>query len=231
MVSNKFKTREVGRPRLYEDDEIFEATTRVMRRLGTTRLTLNAVAAELGYSAPALHRRFGSKPDLIRAYLEYRVKVAEERFESTRQTHESPLEALRARYRVPIEAKPDEVDNPGEPQARSNAFAFWFEMLHHAEFGGLVAKRSQIYESEIAYLLNKAVEAGEIVNCDTPIVARILFSSLLGVTMRWYEGSGETLVEARSKVIEGLLAPYLSHARDSNGASEQPVAAASSQET
>jgi AcrR family transcriptional regulator len=202
---------------MYEDHEIFEATTRVMRRLGTTKLTLNAVAAELGYSAPALHRRFGSKPDLIRAYLEYRVRIATERFESTRSSHESPLEALRARYRVPLEARPDEVDHPGEASARSNAFAFWFEMLHHAEFGGLVAKRSQLYEAEIAYLLERAVEAGELVNCDTSIVARILFSSLLGVTMRWYEASGETLVEARSKVIEGLLAPYLPDCRSGPG--------------
>jgi AcrR family transcriptional regulator len=210
MVSNKFKTREVGRPRLFEDIEIFEATTRVMRRLGTTKLTLNAVAKELGYSAPALHRRFGSKPDLIRSYLEWRLQAATERFNETRCSEESPLEALRVRYRVPLEARPDETQNPTDPAGRSNAFAFWFEMLHHAEFGGIVATRSQIYEAEITYLLNAAVAQGELdPACDVPIVARILFSSLLGITMRWYEGSGETLVEARSKIIEGVIAPYL----------------------
>src|SRR5687767_11625228 len=112
MITNKQSPRETGRPRTFTDDDIFAATARAVTHLGYARLTLQAVAAEVGCSGPALIRRFGSKQALIAAYLEQSNAVSLERFRAVRAAHPAPLEARRARFRIPTEERLDEVAPP-----------------------------------------------------------------------------------------------------------------------
>src|SRR5687767_10768486 len=112
MITNEAAQREIGRPRVFSDDDVFAATARAVARLGYASLTVEAVAAEVGCTGPALIRRFGSKRGLLRAYLERANAVSLARFRRVRQAHASPLEALRARFRIPTEERPDEVAPP-----------------------------------------------------------------------------------------------------------------------
>ena len=95
MVTKEPERRHVGRPRTYNDDEVFLATAAVLARNGHAGLTLAAVAADLGCTAPALNNRFGSKGDLLIAFLEWSTALAQTRFDQVRAEHSSPLAALR----------------------------------------------------------------------------------------------------------------------------------------
>ena len=57
------------RPRTVSDEHIFVATGLAITRLGPTRLTLADVASEVGLSAAALVQRFGSKRQLLVAFV------------------------------------------------------------------------------------------------------------------------------------------------------------------
>ncbi len=53
------------RPRETSDEEILDATARVMQRLGPTQLTLADVAKEAGVVPATLIQRFGTKRGLL----------------------------------------------------------------------------------------------------------------------------------------------------------------------
>lgn len=55
------------RPRTVSDESILDATLTVVQRVGPARVTLAAVAAEVGLSAATLVQRFGTQRDLLLA--------------------------------------------------------------------------------------------------------------------------------------------------------------------
>lgn len=59
-----------GRPRSHSDEELIDATVRVIGRTGVGRLTLEAVAKEAGIATSSLHERFGSRRALLLAVVE-----------------------------------------------------------------------------------------------------------------------------------------------------------------
>ena len=54
-----------GRPRTVSDEDLINATLRLMSRLGPVKLTLAEVAKEAGVTAATLVQRFGSKRALM----------------------------------------------------------------------------------------------------------------------------------------------------------------------
>jgi AcrR family transcriptional regulator len=56
-----------GRPRAHSDDELLDATERVIARAGVGGVTFAAVGREAGAAASSLHARFGSKRALLLA--------------------------------------------------------------------------------------------------------------------------------------------------------------------
>src|SRR5215471_15001843 len=84
------------RPRTASDAEILQATGRAIARLGPARLTLAAVAQEVGLAPATLVQRFGSKRGLLLALAAEAVAGVEVCFAGVRKAHPSPLDALLA---------------------------------------------------------------------------------------------------------------------------------------
>ncbi|MGH2618081.1 MAG: TetR/AcrR family transcriptional regulator, partial [Thermomicrobiales bacterium] len=183
MITNYSPPREGGRPRSFENGDVFRATASVLTRLGYGGLTLEAVAQEIGCSAPAISKRFGSKQALVHSYLEWTLIAARERFRTARQSHASPLTALWARYLAPFEERPEEL----------SAFAGWIDMRNDAMFGSLLQKRRRLWEREAASMLAAAQKAGELNACDTDELARAVTAALAGATVLWSPDDGPLL--------------------------------------
>src|SRR5688500_6337539 len=112
MITNKPVPRDVGRPRSFADHDIFAATARAVTRFGYARLTVEAVAADVGCTGPALIRRFGSKRGLLLTHLDWSNAASRERFRQARAAHDFPPAALRARFQIPADERLDEVADP-----------------------------------------------------------------------------------------------------------------------
>lgn len=197
MLTNKHLVREGGRPRSFENDDVFRATATVLSRLGYSRLSLDAVAQEVAVSGPAISRRFGSKQGLLRAYLAWSIETARQRFCTVRTLHASPLAALCARYLIPFDERPEEL----------SAFTGWLDMRCDDELAPLLQARKTMWEEESASLLAAAREAGELTDCDTGALARSLTAALAGATLLWFPDD-EPLLHRYAEILETLLGPY-----------------------
>lgn len=197
MLANSGPPREGGRPRSFENGDVFRATSAVLSRFGYTKFTLDAVAQQVGVSGPAISKRFGSKQALLRAYLEWMLRMASERFQAVRALHTSPLAALRTRYLMPFEERPEEL----------SAYAGWLDMRNNPEFAPLLQERRRIWESEAAALLADARDAGELTECDTDELARTVTAALTGATIHWTPDDGP-LLDRYATILDTIIGPY-----------------------
>jgi AcrR family transcriptional regulator len=209
MVTNKREGSQVGRPRSFENDDIFNGTARALTKLGYEGLTLNAVAAEVGCTGPALIRRFGSKRHLIKAYLKWSNELANARFDSIRAEHSSPLAALRARFQIPTNERPDEIADAVD---YANIVVFYLAVWTDETLRPTLELRQNLFEEQIARLLQEAVDTGELVECDVPRLSRTLLTGLTGAALRSINARDETIEDRLGQAIDDILYPYLAAA-------------------
>src|SRR6266404_6191083 len=162
------------RPRATSDADILSATYRVVSRLGPN-LTLADIAKEAGISPAALVQRFGSKRGLLLALASSGSQGLPEEFARIRATHRSPL--------APLVGVGDCMAAMAEsPETLSNSLAFLQMDLVDPEFHKHALAHSRTMQAEITRLLDEAVAAGELQECDTRKLARAV-QSLLGGSM------------------------------------------------
>jgi AcrR family transcriptional regulator len=198
-----------GRPRSFQDDDFFRAVTEILVFDGFPFLTLDAVARELGCTAPAVSRRFGSKRGLIRAYLEWTLERMTGRFHAVRECYESPIEALRARGVIPAEQRSEEIGDPANPDHQAHIATFWAQMRNDPEFRPLFERYIKAAEDEIAALLAEAMEANELQRCDPEAIGRALTAAWAWTTLFWTgDGPDGSLVNCLGQVFDTIVGPY-----------------------
>ncbi|MDQ3170499.1 MAG: TetR/AcrR family transcriptional regulator [Acidobacteriota bacterium] len=201
----------MARPRTIADEDILMALHAVVGRIGPTRMTLADVAAEVGLSPATLVQRFGSKRGLLLAFAKAGAESADYCFAAVRAAHESPLAAL-------IAAATMMTRSMGSPEELANGLAFLQIDISDREFRkhALVSfeKSAKGYKS----LLDDAVEAGELLPCDTTKLAHAVGAISGGSLIAWavlQKGTAERWVR---RDLETLLAPY----RAKPGAKKEP---------
>jgi AcrR family transcriptional regulator len=209
-------TRDVGRPRVFTDQGVFLATAHALARQGYGRLTLAAVASEVGCTRQALVRRFGSKHALVRAYLEWVVAEAAKRYRTIRASHASPLAALRARFLLPVEERPYEI---ADPVGEANILAFFVGARADPEFRALVARLNRTYGEEVTRLLGEAQQAGEVGAGDPAEIAHVLIAATTGAILLWATDPEGAVVQRMARVFDAVIAPYRPPATNPPGGS------------
>ena len=204
MTTNIKTANGGGRPRQFQNEDVFQATTQVLLRVGYGSFTLDAVAREAGCSAPAISKRFGSKSGLLRAYLEWSKQRIQARFRSSREMHGSPLAALRARYQLPVEERPEEF----------GAFAGFTEMLNDPELGPIIVSRRSLWEGEISAILAAAQDQGELARCDIAALAHTLHAALAGAMTLWNPDVDGPVIDVIATVLDTIIDPYRKAAAD-----------------
>ena len=196
--------REIGRPRLFRDEDIFLATAQVLARVGHEHMTLAAIASEVGCSAPALVQRFGSKNELLRQFMEWSNARVKERFEDAQGRHRSPLATLRSRLTVPSDQWVDDVADPG---GYANVLAFYLVAWNHPSLGPIVEERRVILEHGFQDLLVQARAVGELGECDEKVLAEMLLTVFAGVALQWIRRSDGVLEERMGRYFDVLVDP------------------------
>jgi AcrR family transcriptional regulator len=204
-VTTSAPAREVGRPRVFSDEAIFLATQMTLAREGYGRLTLDAIAHEIGCTRQALVRRFGSKHALVLAYLNWSLGHVAAGYRSVRESYASPLEALRARFVWPAEQRPREI---GDPNSQANILSFFIGAREDPEFSKRLAEINQVYLDEIGALLQSAMEAGELRPVDAAMLAHLLFASTTGEVVLWASHPEGEIVDRIGAIFDAVVAPY-----------------------
>ena len=212
MVASPETPRHVGRPRTFTDDDIFSGVSRVLTTQGFYRLTIATLADEVGCTGPALIKRFGSRRDLLVAYLHWANESSRQRFQDMRRRHSSPLAALRARFELPVAGRLDEA---ADPAGFAYLIGFLLSSGHEAGLTDVLRQRYTLFRDEIASLVEDAIEAGELVDVDPDRLGRVLLEALVGASM--LSGSASTMVAGQEpqpvevrlgEVVAEVLEPY-----------------------
>jgi AcrR family transcriptional regulator len=193
----------VSRPRKVSDDEVFVAMQRAMSRLRPSELTLAEIAAEAGVTAGALVQRFGSKRDLMLALSERFSGGAAEMFAAIRQSHRSPLAALRA-YGDCISGL------AASPEAFARNLAYLQNDLTDPDLRKHLVAQAKASRVELQKIIKDAIAAGELGRDTNPIrLARTVEAVLSGSMMSWaYYEEGSAQQWMRDD-LDAVLKPYL----------------------
>lgn len=197
--------RDVGRPRIYSDEAIFQGTDLVLRRDGVSELTLEAIAREVGCTRQALVRRFRSKQGLLLAFLDAMVGSVAAAFAEPGAGQGSPLHALRAQFtRVPVER----VDMAGDPDAQAKFLVFLLTTSEDPEFAAHLGRLNRLNIQAIEVLLQAAVEQHELRPIDTALVARIFYDIWAGEIMHWCIDRSSDMTAELSAAFDLVIEPY-----------------------
>jgi AcrR family transcriptional regulator len=184
------------------DDEILDATGRLLERLGPARLRLEDVAREVGLSPATLLLRFGSKRGLLLAMAKRRIACMNTEFAARRAEADSPLEAI-------AEVGTCLTRLTEAPQLLSNSLAFLQLSLEDEEFRRLTRRHARTLAAEVRGLVAEARAAGELIECSIPELARAIIAMSRGSLITW-TASGTTVPADRwlRGNLETLLRPY-----------------------
>ena len=191
------------RPRTVQDDVILDAALKVLGKIGTDRMTLADVGAEVGLSAATLVQRFGSKRELMLALFRHQLTDIHKRFESAIQTHDSPLDALFAAA----------VDRAGVLDGNvtlAHRLAFYLSQIEDPEFQALAAENSRRAIEGFKALLERAVEAGELSDgyMDTTQLAETIYSMHMGSLLTWSIANRGSLRVKSRRDLDMLIRPF-----------------------
>lgn len=190
-----------GRPRTVSDTDILTATGRAISRVGAARLTLADVAAEVGLAAPTLVQRFGSKRGLLLAFAGEGPQAARDHFAKVRRRQPSPVKALLA-------ALSSMAGPVVHPEALANHLTVLHLDLTDPEFHALALEHARTVREELQALLDAAVQAGELLACDTDRLATALQVAYNGTLITWAihrQGRLSTWIRGQAEL---LLEPY-----------------------
>ena len=196
-----FVNRMTPRPRTIDDAAILEAAGRIVSRHGPARFTLADVGDEIGLSAAALVRRFGSKRGLMLALARAARDSVDACFDIVRAAHRSPLDALLA-------AGTEMTRYVTSPEEMANHLAFLQTDLSDPDFYAVMHENSRRIIDGYRRLLDEAVAARELAACDTRRLARAVDAMAGGSLIGWAvqrEGTAEAWVRHD---LTTLLEPY-----------------------
>jgi AcrR family transcriptional regulator len=190
------------RPRETSNEAIIAATMRVMQQRSPTQLTLADVAKEAGVVPATLIQRFGTKRGLLLAVCRTAPASVPREFAAARVRHSSPLKAL-------VELFVECTAFAPTPEAMANGLAYLQIDLTDPDFHAITLAQFRAIRRETQKLLDEAVAARELRDCNTAELARLLQDLSGGAMLSWAvyrEGSVAAWVRRNLQV---LLAPYL----------------------
>jgi AcrR family transcriptional regulator len=194
------------RPRTVTDEKIIEAVATVIGRVGPARLTLADVGREIGLSAATLVQRYGSKRGLLLAVARSAVDSVDGCFDMVRAAHRSPLAAV-------VAAATDITRYVDTPEEIANHLAFLQMDLSDPDFHRLMVINSRKMLEGYGRLLREAVDAGELVECDTGRLARAISAVCGGSLISWAAFRQGTAVAWVRTDVDTVLDPYRSSTR------------------
>ena len=190
------------RPRTVSDAEILAATGRVIGRVGPVKLTLAAIAREVGLSPATLVQRFGSKRGLLLALGKQGEGADEDVFlAGLRAKHDSPLVVLREYLLcfAGMAKTPDELAN--------HLAAFQMDIVD-PELRSVTRAIGERHEASVRELLGEALEAGELRGCEPRALAPVLLALVQGALLGWAVFRKGTARRWLAKHLATVLEPY-----------------------
>ena len=191
----------MGRPRSVSDEQILQATMRVVAREGPLRFTLAQVGEEAGLSAPALVQRFGGKRQLLLALSARSRREPGDTLRAARAAHPSALDAL-------VEGLAGAMAPLRTPKEVARSLEYLALDMADPEFHEHALVFFDAMRAEVAALLQEARTQGELARqADVVALARACEVAFNGSVITWGVRQDGDLADALRRDIAAVLAP------------------------
>lgn len=192
----------VGRPRGIDDAVILQRAVDVIGRVGPAKLTLAAVAAEVGIVPATLAQRFGSKHGLLVALAQRSAQDAAAAFSRLREQHSAPLPALEA---LAVESMAPMTT----PETFANHLAFLCMDLTDPQLHEYALAIHEAQRAAIRSLLDEAVAQSDLrAETETAVLAGSVQAIIAGAGLSWALDRQGTLPQRLRHEIRALLSPH-----------------------
>jgi AcrR family transcriptional regulator len=197
----------VGRPRAFQDDDVYRVMMSVISEVGYARLTFSLIAAEIRCTTSALIRRFGDKKSLVQGFITWVTERQEVLFAQYADRDLSPLDVLRARAYLPVQA--DLQDERTAIQDTELFLAFFIEARSEPAYRPQLGNLTREFEIQAVETIKAAVEVGQLKECDAEELAHLIVCALVGAQSLWLDHQNGSLLVAMDRAWASVLEPYL----------------------
>jgi AcrR family transcriptional regulator len=204
-VTQQPVVRKVGRPRAFQDEDVYMAMARVIGEVGYTGLTFSLIADQIGCTTSALIRRFGDKRALVQGFIRWLERQQSERFAELRSHQSEPLAALKSRWFISESSEPLDGADPANPET---FLAFLVEARCEPAYRPQLARLTDEIEHGTASILREAHGASEIVECDYARLAHSLMCAMTGAISHWMDKPTRPLKAELNDVFDAIIEPY-----------------------
>jgi TetR/AcrR family transcriptional regulator, cholesterol catabolism regulator len=182
--------------------KILRAASNIFDQFGYSGATMDRIAAESGYSKPALYYYFKSKSEIIYVMHEEMITVMTDRHSQRLLASASPAELLQSIFR-------DVVGLMDDRRGYVRVFFEYQRELSPAQRRKVLARRAE-YTNAVERVLERGIATGDFVDVDISIATRGVFG-MCNYTYQWYQPGGKfTSVEVADQLwtlfSRGLLA-------------------------
>ncbi len=201
------RPNKVGRPRAFQDEDVYRVMMDVIAEVGYARLTFALVAAQIKCTTSALIRRFGDKKSLVRGFIAWITEQQNDLFRMYDGQDLSPLNVLRARLYLPTNSTID--PNNFTAASAKNFLTFFVEARSEPAYRPELARLSREFEEHAAETIRAAVAAGELRPCNAPELAHLVLVSLVGAQSLWLDHQRGSMIDEMERVWSYVIVPYL----------------------
>lgn len=197
----------VGRPRAFQDEDVYRVMMRVISEVGYARLTFALIAAEIKCTTSALIRRFGDKKSLVQGFITWVATRQEMLFAQYEDRELKPLDVLRARAYLPIDESIN--DERSSIQDTELFLAFFIEARSEPAYRQQLGNLTREFETRAVETIKAAVKAGQLKPCNERELAHLIVCALIGAQSLWLDHQKGSLIAAMDRAWTTLLGPYL----------------------
>jgi TetR/AcrR family transcriptional regulator, cholesterol catabolism regulator len=195
----------VTKPEAFEESprsKIMGAASHVFDEYGYAGATMDRIAAESGYSKPALYYYFKNKSEIIYLMHEEMITVMMDRHRQRVRAKASPEELLQAIFR-------DVVGLMDDRRGHVRVFFEYQRELSPAQRRKVLARRAE-YTTAVEKVVQRGIADGHFVDVDVAIATRGIFG-MCNYSYQWYRpGGGSTSAQVADALWRlfsgGLLA-------------------------
>jgi AcrR family transcriptional regulator len=192
----------MSRPRTRSDDDILDATAKVLLRAGPHAFTLADVAKEVGLAPATLLQRFGTKQGLLVAFGRRASSVTPAFVERAEEGGRKGVRPLRASL-VELAAK------VGRREQLANSLALLLEDVRVPPLREAAKKHAEAMEAAIAEHIEAAQARRELRRRAAPVdVAHVVYAVWNGALVQWALRGRGGIEQWVGRAIDLALAPY-----------------------
>jgi AcrR family transcriptional regulator len=204
-TTNGSAPKRVGRPRAFQDDDVYRVMTNVIGEVGYSGLTFALIAAQIRCTTSALIRRFGDKRSLVQGFILWLAGRQDDVFQRLRDKQVSPLNILRARWFISTEPRTKIEEMTEKPEL---FLSFFIEARSEPAYRPQLAKLVGDFEAGIRQEIGEAVRAGELIDADPADLAHTLNCAMTGAISHWMDHQRGPLTNELELVFNSVIRPY-----------------------